>query len=161
MRLATGIDVDEITASKKSKGLAILKETSSTSSKEFTLYSPDLIAKKGELPKHHDLQKFLVEREIDIKNVKIRTSVDALHLLEYYAYAFPRETFFKMLEEQKAKAPAEVEEAINMARLIYRYFKNAFGQNERDLESYLKKEGLVELYLIRRLVLTLRGGVLA
>lgn len=161
LRLATGINVDEITASKKSKGLAILKESSSTSSKEFTLYSPDLIAKKGELPKPHDIQKFLVERGINIKDVKIRTSVDALHLLEYYAYTFPRESFFKMLEELKAKAPAEVEEAINIARLIYRYFKNTLRKDEKELESYLKKEGLVELYLIRRLVLTLRGGVLA
>lgn len=159
LRLATGVDIDKITASQKKKGLAVLKETGSSDKKEFTLYTVDLIAKKNELPKPYDIQALLSERGINMKDPKIRTSVDALHLLEYYAYILPKEEFSRILEELKSKAPAEVEEAINMAFLIHRYYRRVLGGDVREYERELKDKGLLELYLINRLVGILSGGV--
>ena len=61
------------------------------------------------------LDSFIKGRGITIAELKLRNSVDCLHLLEYYAYAYPRNRFMEKLEEL---AEELVEEAITLAKII-------------------------------------------
>ncbi|NJE13750.1 DUF1156 domain-containing protein [Thermococcus sp. LS2] len=178
LKFATGANPEELVK------LNILKQPS-RDKKEFVLYSPDVLidekkVKKGELPKEIELRRFLLDRGIDPTNPEVNNSVDALHLLEYYAYALPKSAFEEKLEKLMQKYSAEVEEAINIARLINAYYSEAYKlkkaipgkgveatdrkaltRSERELEEFFRKEGFIELILTRRLIEILRGGVLA
>ena len=64
--------------------------------------------------------------------MKLRNSVDYLHLLEYYAYAYPRSRFLEKLEEL---AEELVEEAITLAKII-----RTVGDSEAKLaDSVVRK----------------------
>ncbi|MEM0328488.1 MAG: DUF1156 domain-containing protein [Thermoproteota archaeon] len=77
------------------------------------------------------LAEFLEVRGIGVTDPKIRCSVDALHLLEYWAIRYSREDFRRRLEEVKVKYPVYVEDALNMARIMARVLPN------EDLEKEL------------------------
>jgi putative DNA methylase len=64
------------------------------------------------------LAEFLEARGVGIQKPAIKCSVDALHVLEYFAVAYPREEFRQKLEELRANYPAHVEEALTMARIM-------------------------------------------
>jgi putative DNA methylase len=66
------------------------------------------------------LAEFLEVRGVGVTDPKIRCSVDALHLLEYWAVRYAREEFRRRLDELKAKYPVHVEDALSMARIMAR-----------------------------------------
>ena len=148
LNISTGIDA------KTAVEYKLIKEEG----KGFTLNSPDLIK---ELNNKH-LQQFLIEKGINPTNPEIKTSIDVLHLLEYYAFAYPIDAFKSKLEELRDKYPAEVDEAINIAKLINKYYESVFkdiyaGKKDSEIDKILQKEKLYEIYLIRRLIRFLEG----
>jgi len=60
----------------------------------------------------------LETRGINPANPLVRTAVDLLHLLEYYAVVQPKSEFTKKADELRAKYPALYEEALIMARVL-------------------------------------------
>ncbi|NPA63330.1 MAG: DUF1156 domain-containing protein [Methanococci archaeon] len=148
LNISTGIDA------KTAVEYKLIKEDG----KGFTLNSPDLIK---ELNNKH-LQQFLIEKNINPTNPEIKTSIDILHLLEYYAFAYPIDAFKSKLDELKDKHPTETEEAINIAKLINKYYESVFkeiyaGKKDSEIDKILQKNKLYEIYLIRRLVRFLEG----
>jgi putative DNA methylase len=70
------------------------------------------------------LREFLYSRAIDIEYPIVRSSIDALHLLEYYTLADSREKFKQDVDAIKAKYPSETEEAIGLAKVISASFED-------------------------------------
>ena len=64
------------------------------------------------------IAELLETRGISPTEPEIRCTVDALHVLEYFAVVHPREEFKRKLEELKASYPAHVEDALTMARIM-------------------------------------------
>lgn len=64
------------------------------------------------------VRSVLEERGIDPRNPVVRTAVDVLHLIEYYASAVPRSEFAEAVEELRARYPAPYEEALGLARVL-------------------------------------------
>ncbi|RLI97662.1 MAG: hypothetical protein DRP00_03770, partial [Candidatus Aenigmatarchaeota archaeon] len=77
------------------------------------------------------LAELLEAKGVGITEPKIRCSVDALHVLEYYALVYSREEFRRKLDELKAKFPAQVEEALSMVKIMARVLP------DRDVEKGL------------------------
>ncbi|RLG63062.1 DUF1156 domain-containing protein [archaeon] len=77
------------------------------------------------------LEEFLARRWLNTIEPRLRCSVDALHVLEYYALTLPLEEFRKRLEDLRAKYPSYVEEALAMARIFARVLP------EKDVEKTL------------------------
>lgn len=76
------------------------------------------------------LRDLLDYRGIDVENPGVRCSIDALHVLEYYALTYPREQFIEKFNDLKTKYPSEVDEALSLARIIN-------GSLEGDIEKDL------------------------
>jgi putative DNA methylase len=70
------------------------------------------------------LAELLEVRGVGVTNPKVRCSVDALHLLEYWAMRHAKQEFMRKLEEAKVKYPAHVEDALNMARIMAKVLPN-------------------------------------
>ncbi|RLI28984.1 DUF1156 domain-containing protein, partial [Candidatus Bathyarchaeota archaeon] len=66
------------------------------------------------------LSKFLRARGLDPNQPKIKTPIDALHLIEYYASAYPKRRYQDRLRELRAEYPSEVEEAMILAKILHR-----------------------------------------
>ena len=66
------------------------------------------------------IAEILEIRGLNPDNPQIRCTVDALHILEYYAVTFSREEFRRKLEELKNEYPAYVEEAQRLAKILAR-----------------------------------------
>lgn len=64
------------------------------------------------------LAELLETRGVGATKPEIRCTVDALHVLEYFAVVHPREEFKRKLEELKASYPAHVEDALTMCRIM-------------------------------------------
>ncbi len=148
LNISTGIDARTAVEYK------LIKEEN----KGFTLNSPDLIKELN----NKNLYQFLIEKGINPINPEIKTSIDILHLLEYYAFAYPIDAFKSKLEELKNKYPTEVDEATNIAKLINKYYKSVFkeiyaGKKDSEIDKILQKNKTYEIYLIRRLVRFLEG----
>ncbi|RLI23022.1 hypothetical protein DRO57_09225, partial [Candidatus Bathyarchaeota archaeon] len=79
----------------------------------FYLYEPQSI----DLAK---LSRFLRSRGLDPNNPEIKTPIDALHILEYYASAYTKSRYQEKLNELKVKYPSEVGEALTLAKILYR-----------------------------------------
>lgn len=77
------------------------------------------------------LAELLEARGVGVAEPEIRCTVDALHTIEYYAVTYSREDFRRKIEELKAMHPAQVEEALSMARIMARILPN--GDVERSL----------------------------
>jgi putative DNA methylase len=89
------------------------------------------------------LKDLLDYRGLDTEAPNIRCSIDALHILEYYALTYPRQELLNKLTELKTKFPAEVDEAISLARVIS-------GSLECDIERDLCNT-LIEKTMIKTL----------
>jgi len=77
------------------------------------------------------LEELLEYRGISTTNPNVRCSVDALHIIEYYAVTYPREEFRRKLEELKANNIAQVNEALSLARILAKVLP------EEDVEKAL------------------------
>ena len=64
------------------------------------------------------VRSVLEKRNVNPRNPVVRTAVDLLHLLEYYAVTLPKSEFTKQVEEFHARYPALYEEALGLARLL-------------------------------------------
>ena len=62
--------------------------------------------------------EILEVRGVNPENPRIKCTVDALHILEYYATKYSREEFKHKLEELKNAYPSYVEEAITLAKIL-------------------------------------------
>lgn len=74
------------------------------------------------------IKSFLDYRELDPENPRVKCSIDALHLLEYYAVSYGKDQFASKLDDLRKKYPSEVDEAITLARVIS-------GSLTEDLEA--------------------------
>ncbi len=77
------------------------------------------------------IAEFLEIREIGIRDMKIRCSIDVLHVLEYFAVIYSREEFKRKLDELRANYPAFIEDALSTARIMARILP------EEDIEKTL------------------------
>jgi len=77
------------------------------------------------------IAEFLEIREIGIKDMKIRCSIDVLHILEYFAVIYSREEFKRKLDELRTNYPAFIEDALSMARIMAKILP------EEDIEKTL------------------------
>jgi putative DNA methylase len=77
------------------------------------------------------IAEFLEIREIGIRDMKIRCSIDVLHVLEYFAVIYSREEFKRKLDELRANYPAFIEDALSMARIMAKILP------EEDVEKTL------------------------
>ncbi|MCD6464812.1 DUF1156 domain-containing protein, partial [Candidatus Bathyarchaeota archaeon] len=66
------------------------------------------------------IAELLEARGINPANPKLRCTVDALHLIEYFAITYSREEFRHKLGELRVNYPAYVEEALALARIMSR-----------------------------------------
>ena len=60
----------------------------------------------------------LEKKDINPAKPIIQTSVDALHLLEYYSITLPLNSFLTKFSQLKEEYSSEVEEAINIAAIL-------------------------------------------
>ncbi|MFA4700287.1 DUF1156 domain-containing protein [Pyrococcus kukulkanii] len=144
----------------------ILKQVSSSSKKEFKLYSPDLLGEKAFNVK--EFQKFLKDKGLNPQDPNPKSAVDVLHLLEYYSL-LGRDVLKEKVEVLRKRHASWVDEAIAMATLVSSYYKAVYGQmlsplgevikaDERMIEQDLRKDGHYEVVLMSRLVKAVRGG---
>ena len=66
----------------------------------------------------HTARSALEKRGVNPRNPIIRTAVDLLHLLEYYAVSLPKGEFTRKVEDLRSRYPALYEEALAMVRLL-------------------------------------------
>jgi putative DNA methylase len=64
------------------------------------------------------LAELLEYRGVGLTNPNIRCVIDALHYIEYLAIKCSREDFRRKLDELKGTYPAQVEEAISLAKIL-------------------------------------------
>ena len=57
-------------------------------------------------------------RGLNPDNPKIRCTIDALQVLEYYAVKYSREEFKRKVEELKSLYPSHVDEALKLVRIL-------------------------------------------
>jgi putative DNA methylase len=161
LRLATSTDPRELINS------GVLKEKKSSSSKEYTLYTPDLLGKKALDTK--EFQKFLHEKKLDPAEPKPRNSVDVLQLLEYYSL-LGRSKVKEEIEKLRKMWAGEVEEALFIARLVSEYYAEIYIRKidpvrrmkeefASEIDRELEKDGFLEVVLMRRLLGYVGGAV--
>jgi len=73
----------------------------------------------------------LDEKGIRLENPVVRSAVDLLHILEYYAVSLPKGEFVKRAEELRARYPALYEEALGLAQVLAEVLPQ--GDPEREL----------------------------
>ncbi|MEM4003603.1 MAG: DUF1156 domain-containing protein, partial [Ignisphaera sp.] len=61
----------------------------------------------------------LIDRGLTPSAPSIRSSIDALHILEYLAISMPKDMFVKHYSELRSRSPQHVEEAIALAKILY------------------------------------------
>jgi len=95
------------------------------------------------------LEAFLREkRGINPGKVKLRNSLDALHLLEYYSVIFGEKKFKERWQELKEKYPSELEEAFSLAKILSQILpdvdceKSLAGEFARKIEDRPKSTQL-------------------
>ncbi|ACB10139.1 MULTISPECIES: DUF1156 domain-containing protein [Thermotoga] len=161
LRLATSTDPSELISS------GVLKEKRSSSSKEYTLYTPDLLGKKALDTK--EFQKFLHEKKLDPVEPKPKNSVDVLQLLEYYSL-LGRSRVKEEIEKLRKMWAGEVEEALFIARLVSEYYAEIYIRKidpvrrmkeefASEIDRELEKDGFLEVVLMRRLLGYVGGAV--
>ncbi|WP_196770214.1 DUF1156 domain-containing protein [Stygiolobus azoricus] len=73
----------------------------------------------------------LEKRGVNLRNPVVRTAVDLLHLLEYYAVTMPKSEFTKRAEELRTMYPALYEETLGLARILAEVLQS--NDPEREL----------------------------
>jgi len=70
----------------------------------------------------HDLARsvrsVLEKKGVNPRNPAIRTAIDMMHLLEYFAVTLPKNEFTRRVEELRGRYPALYEEALGLALLL-------------------------------------------
>mgnify|MGYP000291767238 CR=1 FL=1 len=122
------------------------KESGARVAKAKTL---TLVEPLTERPK---LAELLDARGVGTAEPKIRCAVDALHFIEYLALIRSKEEFRRKLDELKAMHPAEVEEALSMAKIMARVLP------EKDDEQKLCRRILEHLEIIKPRTVQLELG---
>ncbi|MEM4584336.1 MAG: hypothetical protein QW611_05115, partial [Ignisphaera sp.] len=61
----------------------------------------------------------LIDRGLTPSMPSIRSSIDALHILEYLAVSMPKDIFVRHYSELRSRSPQHVEEAIALAKILY------------------------------------------
>lgn len=85
------------------------------------------------------LAEILEFKGLNPDNPQLRCSLDALHLMEYYAVSYSRDEFIRRLEELKNNYPAFIEEARILARILARVLPKEdpeYGLCSRITELY-------------------------
>jgi len=89
-------------------------------------------------------RQFLELRGLSLETPLIRSSIDALHLLEYYGLVFDTEKFLKHVDSLKIKYSVEVDEALSLARIIVASLpsdnENILCQRMIERTSVVKKD---------------------
>lgn len=161
LRLATSTDPGELISN------GVLREKKFSSSKEYTLYTPDLLGKKA--LDTREFQKFLHEKKLDPVEPKPRNSVDVLQLLEYYSL-LGRSRVKEEIEKLRKMWAGEVEEALFIARLVSEYYAEIYIRKidpvrrmkeefASEIDRELEKDGFLEVVLMRRLLGYVGGAV--
>ena len=130
----------------------ILKEKRSGGRVEFTLYTVDTLGEDAF--DSRKVQRFLAEKGLNPNEPEPRNSIHALQLLEYYGL-LTRERFDEGLSKLQEIRPAEVEEAIAIARLVNEYYSSVLGE---DVEEKLREDEQFEVILMRRFLSRMGGG---
>jgi putative DNA methylase len=60
----------------------------------------------------------LTARDLNPRELRVATAVDALHLLEFYAATLPREEFKRRADEVRGREPRLFDEAVALARVL-------------------------------------------
>ena len=105
--LNTAIKLRILKAKEKEPGAKVAK------AKTLTLVEPTSAERSK-------IAELLEARGINPANPKLRCTIDALHLIEYFAITYSREQFRHKLEELRVNYPAYVEEALALARIMAR-----------------------------------------
>ncbi|MCW1297644.1 MAG: hypothetical protein QW061_03215, partial [Candidatus Rehaiarchaeum fermentans] len=92
---------------------------------------------KGEY-KRNAIENVLRDKDIDPSSPNIRTPIDALHLLEYYAVTKPKESFRREYEDLQSKYD-EIDEAVALAEKLY------YALPANDIEREIIKDLLIAL----------------
>lgn len=71
-----------------------------------------------ETPDRKSYEELLGKKDINPAEPVLNSSIDALHLLEYYAATLPMNAFLNRFSELKGEYSSEVEEAINIATIL-------------------------------------------
>ncbi len=112
-----GTSLDIITAIKKWAILREAKEEEEKGSnvaktKKYFLMEPVSADR-------YKLEELLEARKIGVSNeTKIKCTVDALHVLEYYALIYPADEYKRRIEDLRDKNPLEVNEAFSLAKIL-------------------------------------------
>ncbi|ABN69683.1 putative DNA methylase [Staphylothermus marinus F1] len=115
LSIASGIDVDDMVK----KRIVDEKRVPSTNKKEYVLNAPLSIEPSR-------LRVFLEKRRgINPDKPRISNSVDALHVLEYYASRYDKNVFEKLVSKlrEQPSGPSFIDEAKGIAYVICSYFE--------------------------------------
>ncbi|MEM0257123.1 MAG: DUF1156 domain-containing protein [Saccharolobus sp.] len=88
--------------------------------------------------KRNAIENVLRDKNIDPSSPNIRTPIDALHLLEYYAVTKPKESFRREYEDLQSKYD-EIDEAVALAEKLY------YALPANDIEREIIKDLLIAL----------------
>jgi putative DNA methylase len=91
------------------------------------------------------LGELLEVRGVGVSDLKIRCSVDALHVLEYFAISYSRDEFMRRLNELKEKFSSYVDEAIIMARIMAKVLPSEDVEKVlcRRVVEYLRPDSII------------------
>jgi len=88
------------------------------------------------------MRSLLAERGIDPRAPVVRSPVDALHLLEYYAVVLPRDELANRIEGLRSRYPAALEEAVSLAAILAQLLPG--DDPERELARRVAEAALPE-----------------
>ena len=91
------------------------------------------------------LGELLEVRGVGVSDLKIRCSVDALHVLEYFAISYSRDEFMRRLNELKGKFSSYVDEAIIMAMIMAKVLPSEDVEKVlcRRVVEYLRPDSII------------------
>jgi putative DNA methylase len=83
------------------------------------------------------IRAVLEARNVSVDRPIIRSSVDVLHILEYYSLTLPQSELARRAEDLRARHPAFYDEAVRLASILSRLLRP--GDPERELASRVSR----------------------
>jgi len=83
------------------------------------------------------IRAVLEDRGVSVDRPIIRSSVDVLHILEYYSLTLPQSELARRAEDLKARHPAFYDEAFRLANVLSKLLRP--GDPERELASRVSR----------------------
>jgi putative DNA methylase len=83
------------------------------------------------------IRAVLEDRGVSIDRPIIRSSVDVLHILEYYSLTLPQSELARRTEDLRARHPAFYDEAVRLASILSKLLRP--GDPERELASRVSR----------------------